>query len=452
MKEIDPKALFRLSVLGSMVSRERLDRGELQQLIRELAQREYAIPGSARRHIGEKTIQAWYYAWRREGITGLAPKTRVDRGQSKISPQIQQAVLAAKRENPRRSIRQILRLLEAAGIVARQSLSRSAIHRLLQHHGLSQLAGSPSLPEEKRSFSAEFAGSIWYGDVMHGPRVPGKAAVSQALRKTYLVSLIDDASRLVAHSAFCLGETALDIEGVLKQALLRRGVPTKLVVDNGAAYRANTLQGICARLGIQLIFCRPYAPEGKGKLERWHRTLRDQFLGELDARRITDLEELNARLWAWLEQVYHRTAHAGLAGATPLARYQRDLPRIRSLGAKAAQLDALFHHRVARFVRKDGTVSYLGQRFEVPYALSGKTVRLVVDPHAGRVVGVENEAGESLGSATVLDAIANIKRVRRKPDAALTVAPADARNGPNLVELAYAQYHGVTNHAVKKGD
>ena len=115
------------------------------------------------------------------------------------------------------------------------------------------------MPEEKRSFSAEFAGSIWYGDVMHGPRVPHKGQ----LRKTYLVSLIDDASRLVAHSAFCLGETALDIEGVLKQALLRRGVPIKLVVDNGAAYRAHTLQGLCARLGIHLIFCRPYAPEGK---------------------------------------------------------------------------------------------------------------------------------------------------------------------------------------------
>lgn len=198
---------------------------------------------------------------------------------------------------------------------------------------------------------------------------------------------------------------------------------------------------MCARLGIHLIFCRPYAPEGKGKLERWHRTLRDQFLSELDERRITDLDELNARLWAWLEQIYHQTAHAGLGGLTPLARYQRDLPRIRSLGAKAAGLDALFYHRVARFVRKDGTVSYLGQRFEVPYELSGKTIKLVVDPHAGRVVGVENEAGESLGSATALDPIANQRRVRRQPEP--TVTPSGARNGPNLVELAHAQYHGV---------
>ena len=340
--------------------------------------------------------------------------------------------------DPEAALREQVRLLEAAGVVASDTLSRSATHRLLQQHGVSRMIGSASLVDEKRSFNAEFAGSIWYGDVMHGPHVPVKGR----LRKTYLVSLIDDASRLVAHSAFCLGETALDIEGVLKQAVLKRGLPTRLVVDNGAAYRANTLQGICARLGIHLIFCRPYRPEGKGKLERWHRTLRDLFLSELDERRITDLSDLNARLWAWLEQVYHRTPHGGLAGITPLARYQRDLAHIRTLGTKAGQLDALFHHRIKRFVRKDATVSYLGHRFEVPYELSGQTIKLVVDPHAQRVVGVEDEAGAWLGEATPLDAIANIKRKRRKPD---TVTDIVVRNGPNLVEIAHAKYHGLTS-------
>jgi len=435
MKEVDPKALFRLSVLGPLISRERLARGELQQLVRELSAREYAIPGTRRRHLGEKTIQAWYYAWRRKGLDGLVPKTRADRGCSKIATALQEAILAAKRANPRRSVRQIVRLLEAAGTVPTRTLSRSAVHRLLQRHGLSQHPAHE--PEERRSFSAEFAGSIWYGDVMHGPRVPHKGQ----LRKTYLVSLFDDASRLVAHGAFCLGETALDIEGVLKQALLRRGVPLKLVVDNGAAYRARTLQGLCARLGIQLIFCRPYAPEGKGKLERWHRTCRDQFLAELDERHVAGLQDLNARLWAWLEQVYHRCEHAGLAGMTPLARYQRDLGRIRTLGPLATRLDALFHHRIARFVRKDGTVSYSGQRFEVPYELAGKTVQLVVDPHAQRVLGVEDDQGQGLGQATPLDEIGNARRARRKPGAA-AVEPAP-RSAMNLVEIAHRQYHGL---------
>ena len=112
---------------------------------------------------------------------------------------------------------------------------------------------------------------------MHGPTLTLKTGRC----KVFLVSLMDDASRLLAHSAFCTNETALAIEGVLKQAVLKRGLPKKQVVDNGAAYRAATLQGICARLDIRLIYCRPYAPEGKGKLERWHRTFRDQFLSEL---------------------------------------------------------------------------------------------------------------------------------------------------------------------------
>ena len=118
MKAVDPVALFRLSVLGPLVSRDGLERGELQRIIRELAGREYAIPGSRRRLIGEKTIEAWYYAWRRDGIDGLVPKPRNDRGVSKLPAAIQEVILTAKRDNPRRSIRQLQHLLESAGTVA----------------------------------------------------------------------------------------------------------------------------------------------------------------------------------------------------------------------------------------------------------------------------------------------------------------------------------------------
>jgi len=260
MNDIHPMALFRYSVLGTLVSRAELQRGELKATLQELAARHYDIPGSRNSLLSEKTIEAWYYAWRRGGIEALTPKARSDRGQSKITPEVQAAILAAKRENPRRSIRTIRRLLERRGTVAKGELSRSAIHRLLQAHGLSRPSGSASEPEERRAYVAEYAGDIWYGDVMHGPRVP----MHGRLRKGYLVSLMDDASRLITHSAFCPSETALDIEAVLKQAVLKRGLPVKLVLDNGPAYRAKTLQGICARLGIHLVYCRPYAPQGKG--------------------------------------------------------------------------------------------------------------------------------------------------------------------------------------------
>ena len=176
-----------------------------------------------------------------------------------------------------------------------------------------------------------------------------------------------------------------------------------------------------------------------GKLERWHRTLRAQFLSEIALEGLLPIEDLNARLWAWLEQVYHHSAHSGLAGLTPLARYQQDLAHVRPLGTRAAQLDAIFQHRVERYVRRDGTVSYRGRVFEVPYEFSGKTIWLTVDAHTEQVLGVEDEAGARIGAATPIDRLANARRERRKPVAAPTLATAPT--APSLVDLAVARHY-----------
>ena len=237
---IHPKALFRLSVLGPLASREHLPRGELKRILSGLASQPYAIPGSRRCYLSEKTIEGWYYRWRQGGIDALAPRPRCDRGRSKLSIDMQEQIVQAKRENPKRSLDELIRLLETAGIVASGALKRTTVHRLLQHHGLSRPLAGDSQSIERRRYEANHCGDIWYGDVMHGPKV----TINGRLRKAYLVSLMDDASRLITHSAFCPGETALDIEGVLKQALLKRGLPKKLVIDNGAAYRAESLQGM----------------------------------------------------------------------------------------------------------------------------------------------------------------------------------------------------------------
>ncbi|WP_209262668.1 helix-turn-helix domain-containing protein [Thiorhodococcus minor] len=142
MHDIHPVALFRYSVLGPLVSRAQLPRGEPKATLRELAERHYAIPGSHHTRLSEKTIEAWYYAWQRGGIEALAPKARADRGQSKIAPEVQEAILAAKREHPRRCIDRLCRLLERRGQVAAGALKRSAVHRLLQAHGLSRPSGA----------------------------------------------------------------------------------------------------------------------------------------------------------------------------------------------------------------------------------------------------------------------------------------------------------------------
>lgn len=445
MKKIHPVALFRLSVLGPLASRERLDHGELKRLVRQLSTQTYLTPGGKSTRIADKTIEHWFYLWKHGGIEALAPKIRSDHGQSKLPHDIQEAIVQAKRDNAKRSLNTLIRLLEMRGVVAKGELSRSSVHRLLQQQGLSKPWDGGSEPVERRRFVAECAGDLWQGDVMHGPKV----AVNGRLRKVFLVSLMDDASRLMAHSAFCLGETALDIEGVLKQAVLKRGVPKKLLIDNGAAYRSHSLQGICARLEIRLVYCRPYQPEGKGKLEKWHRTVRDQFLSELDLAQIRDLDDLNARLWAWLDQIYHINPHSSLNGVTPIERYQQDLLRIRPLGAFAAHLDELFYHRHTRKVRKDGTVTFNAQVYEVPFELVGQTVVLVVDPHADRALMVESKEGQALGLVTPLDAQANTYRKRRRPAADTSELTHTAKTG-NTVELALQQQAAVLNLTKEK--
>ena len=255
-KSLHPTALFRLMVLGPLASRGELKHGEVSTIIRELASKAYDIPDARRNYLSAETIKRWYHDWKRGGIDALEPKVRHDKGTTQLSGAVQAMLLELKRDNPARSINVIIRCVESSGLISKGSLARASVHRFLKQQQLSKRWLSNVATIERRSFVAERAGELWQGDVLHGPSIQTKSG----MKKTYLVSLMDDASRLMAHSAFCFGETALDIEGVLKQAVLKRGLPMKLIVDNGAAYRSGSLQAICARLDIRLIYCRPHEP------------------------------------------------------------------------------------------------------------------------------------------------------------------------------------------------
>lgn len=429
--KINPQALFRLSVLGSLASRDQLNRGELKTIISKLANQTYNIPNSKRVHLSPQTIEHWYYAWKRNGIDGLVPKSRCDKNKTHLAENVKNALLEAKQKNPARSINTLILLLEQQGIVAKGELARATVHRFLKSKELSKRTLADAVTIERRSFVAAHAGDIWYGDVMYGPSI----STSQGMRKVYLVSLLDDASRLIAHSAFCFGETALDIESVLKQGLLKRGLPKKLIIDNGPAYRAHSLQNICAKLGIRLVFCRPYEPEGKGKIERYHRTLRESFLNELNIQSIQNLDDLNARLWAWTEHIYHNRPHAGLNKQTPLERWRQDLIHIKPLSS-IKDFDKAFYHSVSRFVRKDGTILWEGKLFEVPYECSQKKVTLIFDPHDHKPLRIESDSGDNLGLVTPFDPLTNINRKRQRPNLNHTAKISDI----NTVDLALSDY------------
>jgi putative transposase len=431
-KPIHPLALFRLAILGELASRERLSAGELKSMLLSRSKVWHKKPNGDSVQYSAKAIERWYYVWRRFGIDGLNPKKRSDSGYSTIAEMTQQFLLDAKREAPSRSLRTLIHLAELKGIVAHGQLSRASVHRLLARQQLSKRTHADSQQIERRSFEALHAGDTWYGDVLHGPKID----TPQGMQKTYLVTLMDDASRLICHSGFYLNETAVSVEYALKEALLKRGMPKKLVIDNGAAYRAETLQKICARLEIQLIYGRPYEPESKGKLERWHRTLRESFLAELQLSHVRGLDEMNAKLWVWVEHYYHRQPHSGLANhLTPLERWQQELSCVRSLGLLAKDLDTYFYHRIKRQVRKDGTLSYEGMHYEVPHALASQSVYLVIEPHQGIAQWVESLDYKKIGEVYPLDKKANYHRRRQRPE--LANVNQVRKNPTNLVDTLF---------------
>ncbi|MGA7924530.1 MAG: helix-turn-helix domain-containing protein [Candidatus Sulfotelmatobacter sp.] len=399
-------ALWRLGVLGPLIS-ARLEHGDRRRYLEEAAARLQQQPDGTYVQLSPRTIESWYYAYRHGGFPALFPQDRADRGHSRaISAEIAEQILRVKRERPRRSIRRIIRMLERAQIVPGGTLHRSAVHRLLRAHHLS------SRPQrnggaERRSFLPEHAGDLWVGDALHGPLV---IAPDGSLRKAYLLSQIDGATRFVPHSYFALSESAVDQEYGLQQAILKHGLPRTYYVDLGAAYIADSLQLICAELGIRLLHTQVQDCEAKGVIERWHRTWREEVGDELPDQPLP-LAELNAKHWAWLSAEYHARPHT-TTGRSPREHWLAELPFLRPV-PRPKNLGDVFLHRERRVVRKDGTVRFRGGYLEVRPELVGQEVELRFDPHddtARPRVFLEN----SFVCDTVpLDRVANASRQRR---------------------------------------
>lgn len=340
-QEREAVALFRMSLIGDLIV-VGLSSEERTGLLRDKASRVYKIPGTSRTHVAASTLRDWVRLYERGGLEALKPVFRCDQGHTRAIPTaLSDRIVALREEDPSRSVQTILKMLRHAGELGHaEHVPPSTVYRMLASHGMSKRTSRAPVSKDRRAFAFERPNQCWQSDVMHGP--PLRDGRTGKARKTYLVTLLDDATRVVVGSAFCWSEKLIDFLPVFRDALLRRGVPDRLFVDNGAAYKTTHLAIICASLRIALSHSRPYHPEGKGKIERWHRTLRGQWLGSLDLDRVMadgGIDGLNARLGAWIEGEYHRTPHHGLpmeggGHATPL-----DAWMLHAAGLRAAPRD-----------------------------------------------------------------------------------------------------------------
>lgn len=394
-------ATFRFTVIGELVA-SRLEPGEQERLLREKSGRKWQIPFSPRTHISKSTMRRWMRQYRQSGgkIESLYPDDRKDRGKSRaIDEQTALNLVTLRKEMPSAPVYALIETAHRRRLVTPGTqLKKTTVYRFLHRQGLMNPAGEAAV--DRRKFEAELPNDLWQSDVMHGPHVPCEGK----LKKTYLIAFIDDHSRLVPYGAFFFSEGVRCYLQALEQAVLTRGLPRKLYVDNGSAFRSHHLESVAASLGIALIHATPYSPQGKGKIERFFRTVRSAFLSTAPT---DSLENLNGDFKSWLYDHYHQKKHSA-TGQNPFARFTA---RIECLRKAPDNLRDHFRARARRRVAKDRSVTLNNILYEAPVALIGKQIELLYHPHDPQPVEAVFQQA-SYGFLTPLDLGVN-SRVKR---------------------------------------
>lgn len=394
-------AVFRFGVIADFVGSRSLSWGETERLMRDKCGQRWQIPGSMRTGISESTLKEWISRYKGSGnkLESLYPRDRSDRGKTRaIEKELAAGLISLRKEMPVVSLPVFISEAKARRIIMPgMHIPYATLYRFLKTEGL--VDRPTGLPEDRRRFEAEYPNDLWQSDIMHGPYVMSEGKK----RKTYLTAFIDDMSRIIPHAEFYLHERLESFLDALRKALLMRGIPRKLYVDNGPSFRSNHLEHICASLGIVLVHARPYQPEGKGKIERWFRTVRGGFLC---TQKTATIEELNEKFRTWVTG-YNDTRHSS-TGESPIRRFAKNIECVRPA---PKDLEDHFRKTAKRTVAKDRTIALAGRLYEAPVELIGKQVSLLYHEHDPARVEVVF-AGKTYGFISSVDVNVNY-RIKR---------------------------------------
>jgi putative transposase len=396
-------ALFRFSLISPILNGQVVNQKEY---LAEVTAKVHDVPYYGPKEYVPKTVQGWLRDYHRGGFEALKPKKRSDRGKSrKIYPELKANLLKLRRENMNVSVSLFYDQLIAKKIILPSDISYSTVYRMFKREDL--LYNSPRKEGDRRRFAHDTVNALWQGDFMVGPylKLNGKKI------RTNLFAFIDDCSRVVPYAMFLTSEKFSSLRTVFSEALLRRGLPKLLYVDNGKIYRSDMLHLACAALGITLIHTKPYDAASKGKIERFFLTVRKRFLPLLTEDDLCSLDRLNQRFFDWLETDYHRKVHSSLA-TTPLDKFMSQIDQVKVID-DPERLKLIFLKREKRKVKHDRTISVNSELYEVPPALIGKRIEIRFDPETYEQIFIYDD-GYLLGQArkVIFADNAHVKRNR----------------------------------------
>jgi putative transposase len=402
-----PSAYLKMRVLGALDTVEGRTRHER---VHHVAAMTFLDEEGNPRQFTWRTIQTWYYRYKNHGITGVTSQPRQDKGLTrKVTPEeLLEAINAARPhfQQQRLNKRALYRFCIETGLLDADRMAQTTFYRFIREYDLLK----PNSDDNKKrlAFSMKYANQLWQADTLCGPFVHTGAAAGR--KPTRLIAFIDDASRVLCHGEFFFAENVDTLVRTIRTAFYKRGVPEQLLVDNGSIYCCQEITLICARVGCLLRHTAVRDAAAKGKIERFFRRVRDQFLvRKLD---LSSLETLNRQFTHWVENDYNAVPHDAIA-MKPIDRFGIDLSRIRFL-MPSEHTDELFYAEATRKVKKDNTFSFRGQRYETPVDLRDKEIQLRHDRHHDTAAIIIYFKGQRMGVARLLDAVANGLRRRKE--------------------------------------
>ncbi len=407
-------ALFRFSLIAPILNNT-FSEPTIKAYLETVCAKVYDVPYYGKREYAPNTIKSWYLDYRKNGIEGLYPCQRSDKGDSRSLNEVaKKYIIDAKTEHPQRSAKSIYHELIARGMISSGEVSLSTVQRFIQKRGLTRL--SPTI-KDRRAFEMEFPGDCWQTDISSGPylNIDGKKL------KTYLIAFIDDASRVVMAASFSFDQSLVSVLSVFKTAVQRRGIPKKLFMDNGKVFRSDQLQFICASLGTIASFAEVFSPQSKGKIERWFQTLQRQWMNLLDWNSIPSIEQLNELLYDYVENQYHQAIHSSIK-AKPIDKYTKHIDRIRFVPSKQ-ELDFIFLYRVTRKVKNDATITISNILYEVPIEYIGEQVKVRYDPSQMGKAYIFDDDGKCLNTIYPVNKIDNSRIIRDRAKNTIDFSP-----------------------------
>ena len=403
----NPTVYLKMRVLGAI---DMAEGKTIRDRIKAVSQMTFTDEEGRPRQFTWSTISTWLCRYQKHGVTVMENQPRSDKGKlRKVAPEdILDAIRKVRPKlhgkTPTRAL--LYRLCIEAGLLTRSQVAPNTFSRLVNQFEMLK-PDQDSANKHRLAFAKAHANEMWQADTLYGPHVP----ISGSPVQTRLIAFIDDASRVCCHGQFFPAENVDTLIEAIRAAFYKRGVPHALYVDNGSIYSSKEILQICARVGCLLHHTPVRDGAAKGKVERFFRTVRDQFLArDLD---LSSLEALNRQFTQWVEESYNAQLHSVL-GMSPLDRYALDRKWVRFLPPNEAN-DELFFVEEERHVRADNTFAFKSLRWEAPRHLPDRTIhiRFQRSQPVSRVVVYYK--GERMGEARLLDAIANDRKPLNPP-------------------------------------